>query len=501
MKLIFTLLTALLLASLVSLHAAGAPLAGIGSIAPSAPQVGAREPLSYQTMGLYAAFHGQEVADLKFDFLIPLAEMGVVPFETRIKTWNGNLSLNRAAGKRVIANLYRVRPAGTKVSRSYSKDDTDFWFAAIDRFLSRVAVDELYAVTLGEENIFWDGRHQMLTELYHRVKAKYPTLPVYQWYSNSGRAMDQPGFVWPWLPADGWMVNEYSADAADFEQLIRRHRLLGTPVIAVAWAAPEQHYSIPFHPSIFAGQLRVAQRYNVPMGYFCHQDINSENPAVKVNTWGWVDTAGEKTKKVFKLILDAADAARKTPSPSPDTWDLLSTPPQPVQLAAGATNQSGYREDFDLRMQWTGETAPKQKGHWDFMQRMDIAGLRHLRWRPQPGRLSVIAEGGTAVAVVLKQHWMTDEEAPDEFTIVVQFTGKAARGVKAILEASANGHDWTARAENQCKEQLRLVVPGVKRQIHTRLRISGAADVSKTGKPLAEVDWIEVTANKRDTGK
>jgi hypothetical protein len=295
------------------------------------------------------------------------------------------------------------------------------------------------------------------------------------------------------------VVDEYAADAADFEQMIRRHRLLGAPVIGVAWAAPEEHFSsasYPFHRSIFDGQLRVARLYNVPLGFFCHQDVNTENPGVKVNTWGWVDAAGEKTKKVFKLVLDAAAAARKSPSPSPDTWDLHSTPPQPVQLLPRADGQWGCREGFDLRMHCAGETAPQQEGGWDFVQRVEIGGLRCLRWRPNPSRIAVLANGGRAAEAVLKQHWTAPEDGPHRFTVVVQFAGKPSGSTKLILEASTNRYDWTAKTESLDQGQMRLAVPGRHKELHTRLRISGPAGPAGGGAPLAEVDWIEVAATK-----
>lgn len=192
-------------------------------------------------------------------------------FDVLIGRWRSNLARARKSGKSIIADLCRVRPTDVPATKEYSRLETDFWFSAIDRFLSNVPVDELYAVTLGEENIFWDGRHQMLAELYQRVKTKYPTLPVSHWYSNTGRASGTPGFSWPWLPADGWLMDEYVPDATDFEQLVRRTRPLGCPLVQIAYAAPENHFG-PVHRSIFDGQVRVARQYDVPLAFFGHQD-------------------------------------------------------------------------------------------------------------------------------------------------------------------------------------------------------------------------------------
>ena len=43
--------------------------------------------------------------------------------------------------------------------------------------------DWLYAMTLGEEQVFWNGWADALTKLYYRVKARWPDLPVYQWWT------------------------------------------------------------------------------------------------------------------------------------------------------------------------------------------------------------------------------------------------------------------------------------------------------------------------------
>ena len=447
----------------------------------------AREPLSCQTTGFYGRWNDY-FHEAPFDFYVLHAEMGFANhanFDILIGRWRDNLRRARAAGKRVIADLYRVRPPDAPPVKAYSKAETDFWFEAIDRFLSHVAVDDLYAVTLGEENIFWDGRHQMLTEIFTRVKAKYPTLPVWQWYSNTGRATDCPGFQWPWLPADGYMVDEYTADAADFEQMIRRFRLLGAPVVQLAYAAPENHYG-PVHRSIFDGQVRVARQYNVPLAFFGHQDI-------PISAFGWQERAGAKTKEIFQLVLDTAAASRKTPPATPASWDLRATPPEPTVLAAGGPGQFSHRESFDLRMQATGEVAPKQKGGWDFVQRVGLDGLRHLRWLPHPSRIAVLPDAGAAVKARLTQHWITPGAEPGEFAIAAQLMGNPRGSTKVILEASANGEDWTARTESVVKNRLSLVVPGMHTALHTRLRIVSPAGIIGDA-PLAEVDWIEVSA-------
>ena len=186
------------------------------------------------------------------------------------RSWNEHLMKARAKGKRVIADvLWRHRSAETQ-------------FGTIEKFLDGVNVADLYAITIGEENIFWKGYHELLTGFYHRIKQKYPDLPVYQWYPNTFRATDWPGFMWPWLPADGWVIDEYWAEPRDFELAVRRHRMLGLPLVQLAWATPAIP-RIPFHQALFQGQLRVAQKYNVPCAFFCWEE--------KTRLWAWDEKA------------------------------------------------------------------------------------------------------------------------------------------------------------------------------------------------------------------
>lgn len=103
---------------------------------------------------------------------------------------------------------------------------------AIDR-------DLVHAVTLGEENLPWRGGARALTELYHRLKAIYPDVAFYQWYSPTSNRLNVPGDQWPALPADGWIIDHYALAGERYERLVEGWVKLGVPVVNVIWLSPD----------------------------------------------------------------------------------------------------------------------------------------------------------------------------------------------------------------------------------------------------------------------
>ena len=452
------------------LTAAGPPaLALCLSVAYAAeptPEVPAREALTYRNMGIYSGWQPYFLEG-PFDFLLVQGAVIWGKDEAAdleaVRRWNEHLVKARTKGKRVIADvLWRHRTAETQ-------------FQTIERFLDGVDVAELYAITIGEENIFWDGYHELLTDFYHRIKQKYPDLPVYQWYSNTFRGTDWPGFTWPWLPADGWVVDEYWAEPRDFEQAVRRHRMLGLPLIQLAWATPMMP-RIPFHQAVLEGQLRVARKYNVPCAFFCYDETN--------RVWAWHEDAREPAKKVFGFVLDAMEQAKQVADADLTNWDLCK--PLETVLEEAPDGQFVYRESYDLRMKAVGYKLPKH----DFMKRSLVRGLRHLRWVPDPSRLIVRSHGREPVDVSLTNHWRTPNGEQCRFSASARITVEPGAPVGVIFEVSSSGYDWVARATEAEDGIIRVDGPAVHGHVYTRLRIAGRSE--DAGAPLATIDWIEV---------
>jgi len=455
--------TVMALCSLAIMIVSENVLAETGSMA----KVSAREPLTYRNMGLYATWDAPG-----FDFVIVRSPVIWGKDEAAdsklIEAWSENLAKARANNKRVIVDLL-WQHWGMKKESNYR---------AAEAFLSQVDVDEMYAITLGEEHIFWDGRHQMLVDLYHRIKEKYPDLPVYQWYSPTSRGTDWPGFTWPWLPADGWVVDEYHAVPSDFEQNVRHHLMLGVPLIQIVWAAPEMSSSAQFHQGVFEGQLRIAQKYNVPCAFFCYDGPSR-------GTWGWQENAAESSRKVFQLILDAAKKAKAVADEDLLDWDNACKPLETV-LEKSRSGWFTYRESFDFRMKPAGEKLPKHT----FMQRSLIRGLRNMKCAPNPSRIIVRSDGRRPVDASITNHWRTPNGERCRFTASAKIAIEPGVLVEVIFEVSPNGYDWVAKNTKIKDGLIQVNVPTVNTELYTRLRI--AEKTAKAGPTLATIDWIEV---------
>jgi len=439
----------------------------------------AREPLTHRDSGIYGWWQPY-FWEGPFDFLI--VQAFVRPHESLdavqnaghmegIRLWKENLLKARAAGKRVIA----------QATPGQGGQKTDEYYQGLVRFLENVNRSELYAVTLSEENIFWNGEHEKLTEFYYRLKKQFPNMPIYQWYSNSSRGDAWPGFLYPWLPADGWIIDEYFAEPRDFEQEVRRYRMLGLPLIQLGYAAPFEaanHPTTSYHPSMLQGQLRVARKYNVPFAYYCWEG------GMPKRTFAWAETAEKSSKEVFKFVLEEADKARQAEEDELVHWDM--NQPADTVLKADSNGVFRHREDFDLRMN------PEQQGPVpDFMARSRIGGLRYMNWAPNPGRIIVRSVDADPVDASMTNPWRTPKGESCRFTARAKVTTEPGASAEVIFELSANGYDWVARADRVESGVMTVDLPAANEKLYTRLRIAGAP--GKPGAPLAVIDWIEVS--------
>ena len=445
----------------------------------SPPERSAREPLTHRDSGIYGWWQPY-FWEGPFQFLI--VQAFVRPHESLdavqnagtaegIGLWNENLMKARAAGKRVIAQATPGQ-GGRK---------TEEYYQGLVRFLETVNRRELYAVTLSEENIFWDGEHEKLTDIYYRLKNDFPEVPVYQWYSNSSRGDAWPGFRYPWLPADGWITDEYFAEPRDFEQEVRRYRMLGLPLIQLGYAAPVEaanHPTTSYHPSMLQGQLRVAKKYNVPFAYYCWEG------GMPKRTFAWAETAEEASKKVFTFVLDEAGKAGQAKDEDLVQWDIDLPADTVLQADTNATFR--HREDFDLRMN-PGEQGPDP----DFMARSLIRGLRYMKWVPEPGRIVVRAVDASPVDASITCPWRAPNGESCLFTARAKVLLEPGTTPDIIFEVSVNGYDWVASTDQVVDGMLTVESPAVHDILHTRLRIAGTS--AKPGEPLAAIDWIEVS--------
>jgi hypothetical protein len=438
--------------------------------------VPARQPLTYKDSGIYGWWQPY-FWEGPYDFVITQAiilpgDFGPTKVTNNcstvenIKEWNQSLLKARAAGKRVIV----------VVSPGQGQPYEEPYYKALEQFLANINYEELYAITLGEENVSEASWVAALSDFYHRIKKKYPDLPVYQWYTCSSRSTARPGFLWPLLPSDGWLSDEYVSSPDDFEQAVRRYRMIGLPYVNIIWAAPyyssSKQTSVQFHQSIFDGHLRVSQKYNVPTAYFCW-----DGPAAG-RTFPWDENGQQENKDLYKTIMSNIAKLKSIPDESLLDWDRGEIPAKTVLKKTG-DNLLAFRESFDLWIDKDFKPADP-----DFMDRSDIRGLRHMRWNANPSLITVCGDAS------LLNHWITPDGEKCQFKASAVVSVEPGAKCDVILEVSPNGYDWGSRT-NEIKDGVMSVqLPGNQSQIYTRLRISGTE--RGDAKPLASIDWIEV---------
>ncbi|MCK5862044.1 MAG: hypothetical protein KAH38_06145, partial [Candidatus Hydrogenedentes bacterium] len=128
--------------------------------------------LTFRNSGLYGGWNEYFVRkDTPFDFLIVQCKIEKDSASWHGKDengsrWNDWLIRAEGSGKKVIACLYPViEKDGQSImfhrAYKFSNRPTAEEFAEmIDAQLSRLDLSKLYAVTLGEENVYWNGQHE-----------------------------------------------------------------------------------------------------------------------------------------------------------------------------------------------------------------------------------------------------------------------------------------------------------------------------------------------------
>jgi hypothetical protein len=108
---------------------------------------------------------------------------------------------------------------------------------AVARVLDSITGVPVAAVTIGEENVFWDDQSTVLTRAYDALKEEYPERRFYQWYSPT-KSLAVPGAKWPDLRTDGWIFDQYFLDENLYSQYVDGLVAKQTQLVSVVWASP-----------------------------------------------------------------------------------------------------------------------------------------------------------------------------------------------------------------------------------------------------------------------
>jgi len=457
--------------------------------------IDARQPLTFRNTGVYGGFAGGIAKESPFDFLIVQAsvldeglpaEMGQA-WSEQGPQWNSMLHQARGNGKRVIADIgvhLRTEDGGSvsfqQGGPEASKIPPEKFMRLFDAFFAAVDEHELYAVTLAEENIFWDGQQEKLEHAYAYLKARYD-VPLFQWWSPSSSDDTTPGMSWPNLPADGWGVDEYFHAQPLFERAIRGYVVQHKPLFQIIWAAPD-HPSVPWLPQTFWDQAYVCRKYNIPMAFFTWVGRNDTSYS---NTWGW-DTATSPTNRhVFEqYCLHLTEQVKRLPAMPYEEWDFVPWAPKVIALTPDGEqpNQVRYHESF-----------AKQR-YVRAWEDADIQGFAHLHWDSSPIQLRP-RQAGPAEASL--RYLFTSPGPPARITAMITGTNFVS-GVSLHLEDAAGRRlaeaalvdgrasvNWESGDNDTTAERFAVVC-----------RLQGQAD--RPGEVLAELAGIDIRVDLRE---
>lgn len=393
----------------------------VGAATAAGALPGPREPLTAAHHGIYGGWNDYFLRpDNGYDFLVMQATVPHDPtapdarvgshYQAAATEWNAQLHQARQAGKRVFAVIFLGLKS--KLPLETLKQQFDFFMDNIDE-------QELYGISLAEENIYWDGHHDHLIELYRYAKAKYD-VPVYQWYTPRGGT---PGFSWPDLPADGWVIDEYSHLNPSYERFVREYKIHRLPMLSIIWAAPSMTDFAWKGLSDIAldQQWDVHRKYGIPSSFFCWSG--------NANIWGWHDEAPEIDRQVYASIVQKIKQFKAQPiQVNPDDWDQ----PEPTAVAMSCQLEPSaiFAEDYD-------------KSGGSLVSAAGLTGFRHLRYRGAGVEFAPDAIGEAHASITYK---LRPPFAPKSFGVRARAT--PAKGTKSqlTLSASGDGKQWSAPA-------------------------------------------------------
>ena len=443
---------------------------------------GDRSRLTFRDAGVYCSLsliHGRDPANEGLtNMLSPeRAVQPETPWTFYIMQGNDSLpddahvSLLRAMarnGKKVILRA--------KVGWRHKTPDVDKMEQWLVTFFERVDPDWLYAVTLDEERVYWNGWSDALSRLYHRVKARWPDLPVYQWWTP----MEVPdvravGDGWVALPADGWVIDLYGEPRRKFEKKLLKALETGKPVVHIAWASPtwlrwSGADTWEGGRRVMDDQIDVCRAYNVPVAYFCTQnkEVDKEGNKIFGIRWGWhaKDPVvrrfyGELEALVmnFRHVPEASIGYRTLDA---KTFDWARASEAPVGVSYGLDEKGRKQATIECDL----APVPAEPGTYqlpmsDSSPWLAVECILDDSARRLDGRLRVrgVKDKQFRVPIVFR---IESERSVSLQGITARLSVTKELGGSAILSWSADGTNWKQPVSVDRAQSLTVNLPGEK---------------------------------------
>ena len=246
---------------------------------------------------------------------------------------------------KVILRLHIFRNRNKKAKK------LKFYKQEVDYILNSIDINKVYAVTVDEENIYWNGFGALLKPVYDYIKSKHPDLPTYQWYTPMVTPKKHAKSGWRDLRGDGWISDVYCMVGKRFEKHIVKHLDLKKkfPLIHIIWASPTWTYGSKgaepktwwhsgFGREQFDDQLKTCREYNIPVAFFAVQPSSARGGIL----WAWAATEPIVTH-VYHWLCAKAREADNLPASS---IGYRSATPNMVKWAEA--NKAKYSLMFDI---------------------------------------------------------------------------------------------------------------------------------------------------------
>jgi hypothetical protein len=329
----------------------------------------------------------------------------------------------------------------------------------------------LLGVALGEENIPGNGRNEILQGLYDFIKAKYPGVNVYQWWS--GNLLSPEWRENKFLSADGWVIDPYTLGietAPDeklhwgrdpYRRLVEKYVITRKPVISVLWASDERPFYFDRNDArnkqgfaireIMDHQLDIDMAYNIPTAFY-QEHLND---AGRLTPYFTRDDG--KGSSLLQSITDFIDHTAQRASNLPANY-------------SGDPNIAETWEGSAINIQDFGEGYKSDFRNTNFLNLTDGTGFRDLYWNGQA--LGFVGFNGRPVAA----------------SITYRLSGSGLRNPEVDLDFTNNQGTVTVKVGNS---QGGLVTQSFNQQGFqtASVKTAGTPGFGQSSNVVVEVDF------------
>lgn len=489
-----------------------------------------RTPMTYRDSGLYCGYRRwrTDASNAKIPNMLPITRaaspespwtfyiMQISAKEKPLRGLTGRTLQEMAKnGKKPILRVgLGRRPRNPKTGRPQllKNPSVDMLEQRLVNLFEKVDPDWVYAITLDEENVYWNGWDKALAELYERCKKRWPDLPVYQWWSP----MQVPDVTrekgWVALPADGWIIDLYGRPREEFEKKVLKCLETGKPVVHIAWASPKW---VRFSGAdswedggrrILDDQMDVCRAYNIPVAYFCTQKYVMEGKKrVEPIRWGW-QAKDPDVRQWYRELETIAMNQRFTPesemgfrAPTPRLFEWAHATVPPVEVSVSLDDEGRKRfvwrsklPDISIKPGEHALATPYDSSLVQPALILDDAAVSAL-------------DDGLAVRGVDKRTnraslvFRLDPKRPlEDLSVTARIGALKVLGGRASIAVSTDGADWSEPIYNDPSgrhDELTVMSPAERAKdapVWVLVTLEGRA--GKRTKRAASLKWIEVAA-------